>query len=86
MAGKIEKHREIDFEELLRDGPGTLIIESPPCAVGENAVIRKKEDRPEAADHSRSKTHNQRRIDFLRSTAPRGRDQTRLERGHPPTR
>ena len=32
------------------------------------AVIRKKEDRQEAADHSRSKTRNQRWIDFLRST------------------
>ena len=31
-------------------------------------VIRKKEDRSEAAEHSRSKTRNQRRIDFLRST------------------
>ena len=36
--------------------------------VGAPAVIRKKEDRPEAAEHSRSKTRNQRRIDFLRST------------------
>ncbi len=32
------------------------------------AVIRKKEDRLEAAGHSRSKTRNQRWIDFLRST------------------
>ena len=32
------------------------------------AVIRKKEDRPEAFGHSRSKTRNQRWIDFLRST------------------
>ena len=32
-------------------------------------VIRKKEERPEAADHSKSKTRNQRLIDFLRSTA-----------------
>ena len=31
-------------------------------------MIRKKENRPEAADHVRSKTRNQRRIDFLRST------------------
>ena len=31
-------------------------------------VIRKKENRPETADHGRSKTRNQRRIDFLRST------------------
>ena len=31
-------------------------------------VIREKEDRPEAADHSRSKMRNQRWIDFLRST------------------
>ena len=32
-------------------------------------MIRKKEDRLEAADHSRSKTRNQRWIDFLRSTS-----------------
>ena len=32
------------------------------------AVIRKKEDRQEAADHSRSNPRNQRWIDFLRST------------------
>ena len=32
-------------------------------------VIRKKEDRPEAADDGRSKTRNQRYIDSLRSTA-----------------
>ena len=30
-------------------------------------VIRKKEDRPEAADHGRSKTRNQRYIDSLRA-------------------
>ena len=33
-------------------------------------MIRKKEDRLEAADHSRSKTRNQRWIDFLQSTTP----------------
>ena len=32
-------------------------------------VIRKKEDRPEAADYSKSQTRNQRPEDFLRSTA-----------------
>ena len=37
VAGEIEKRREIDFEELLRDGPGTLVIEPPPCIVGEDA-------------------------------------------------
>ena len=31
-------------------------------------VIRKKENRPEAADYGRSNPRNQRRIDFLRST------------------
>ena len=31
-------------------------------------VIRKKENRPEAADYGRSNLRNQRRIDFLRST------------------
>ena len=35
------------------------------------AVIRKKENRPEAADHVKSKTRNQRWIDFLRSTISR---------------
>ena len=34
-------------------------------------VICKKEDRPEAADHARSKTRNQSWIDFLRSTGER---------------
>ena len=32
------------------------------------AVIREKENRPEAADHVRSKTRNQHWIDFLRTT------------------
>ena len=32
------------------------------------AVIRKKENRPEAADYGRSNPRNQRRLDFLRST------------------
>ena len=59
------------------DGLG-LIHDSanrPPCGAGScggaappTAVIRKKEDRQEAADHSRSKARNQRWIDFLRST------------------
>ena len=31
-------------------------------------VLRNKEDWPEAAEHSRSRTRNQRWIDFLRST------------------
>ena len=35
-------------------------------------VIRKKENRPEAADHGRSKTRNQHWIDFLRSTGVAG--------------
>ena len=46
-------------------------IPSPPRPILSNCptlVIRKKEDRSEAAEHSRSKTRNQRRIDFLRST------------------
>ena len=30
--------------------------------------VESSSDRPEAAEHSRSKTRNQRRIDFLRST------------------
>ena len=39
-----------------------------PCLV----VIRKKEDRPEAADRSKSKARNQRWMDFLRSTTGTG--------------
>ena len=49
-------------------------------------VIRKKEDRLEAADHSRSKTRNQRWIDFLRSTSvgrPFGRDFQRQNSRNP---
>ncbi len=37
VAGKIEKRCEIDFEELFRDGAGTLVIEPPPGAIRENA-------------------------------------------------
>ena len=37
MAGEIEKLREIHLKKLLRDRPGTLIVEPPPRAVGENA-------------------------------------------------
>ncbi len=44
------------------------------------AVIRKKEDRQEAADRSRSKTRNQRWIDFLRSTTGPHKYKARLRR------
>ena len=37
MAREIEKSREIHLKKLLRDGTGALIVEPPPCAVGENA-------------------------------------------------
>ena len=37
MAREIEKSREIHLKKLLRDGTGALIIEPPPCTVGENA-------------------------------------------------
>ena len=30
VAGEVEKRREVELEELLRDGPGSLIIEPPP--------------------------------------------------------
>ena len=40
-----------------------------PCAYGEpESPARNITLRPEAADHGTSKTHNQRWIDFLRST------------------
>ena len=39
------------------------------AAFAATAVIRIKEKRPEAADYGRSNLRNQRRIDFLRSTA-----------------
>ena len=49
---------------------------------GYNApVIRKKEDRPEAADHVRSKTRNQHWIDFLRSTRDESTNQRRNHAG-----
>ena len=37
MAREIEKSREIHLKKLLRDGTGALIVEPPPCTVGENA-------------------------------------------------
>ena len=36
VAGKIENRREIDFKELLRDGPGALVIEAPLGTVRKN--------------------------------------------------
>ena len=39
-----------------------------PVLCQNSAVIRKKENRPEAADYGRSNPRNQRRLDFLRST------------------
>ena len=35
-----------------------------------SVVLRKKEDRPEAAEHSRARTRNQRRIDFFLQSTP----------------
>ena len=37
VTREVEDCREIDLEELLGDRPGTLIVEPPPCAVGEKA-------------------------------------------------
>ena len=55
VAGEIEKRREIDFEELLRDGPSTLVIEPPPCTVGEDAPSqltgRQVVHAPKVAEH-----------------------------------
>ena len=45
------------------------LIDRVEACTGET-VIRKKENRPEAADYGRSNPRNQRRIDFLRSTTP----------------
>ena len=68
---------------LARSGPGAaraslmsifaqdLDPGLPPESVASRfwtVVIRNKEDRMEAADHNRSRTRNQRWIDFLRST------------------
>ena len=45
------------------------ISQSGRCCPVMALVIRKKENRLEAADYGRSNLRNQRRIDFLRSTA-----------------
>ena len=55
-----------------RANPGkaeTRVLPNEGAARERRPVIRKKENRPEAADYGRSNPRNQRRIDFLRSTA-----------------
>ena len=47
----------------------TRVLPNEGAARERRPVIRKKENRPEAADYDRSNPRNQRRIDFLRSTA-----------------
>ena len=37
VSREIKKRCEIDFEKLLRNRPGALIVEPPPGAIGENA-------------------------------------------------
>ena len=37
VSREIKERCEIDFEKLLRDRPGALIVEPPPGAIGENA-------------------------------------------------
>ena len=54
-------HRDRDYGET-EDEVGVPVL----CQ--NSAVIRKKENRPEAADYGRSNPRNQRRLDFLRST------------------
>ena len=56
---------ELAMELLPQIGEALLVTAEP-------VVIRKKEDRREAANHGRSKPCNQRWIDFLRSTGLSG--------------
>ena len=55
VAGEVEKRREVELEELLRDGAGSLIIEPPPGAVGEDAPAQRARrqvvDPPQVAQH-----------------------------------
>ena len=37
VSREIKERCEIGFEELLRNRPGTLIVDPPPGAIGENA-------------------------------------------------
>ena len=59
----------LDFRGTRLPQIGERALTGRPCGRREKRpVIRKKENRPEAADHVRSKTRNQHWIDFLRST------------------
>ena len=55
MFGNVENHREINLEELLRDGPCARVIEAPVRTVGENspAELARREivDPPEVPEH-----------------------------------
>ena len=55
VAGEVEERREVELEELLRDGAGSLIIEPPPGAVGEDAPAQRARgqviDPPQVAQH-----------------------------------
>ena len=57
-----------EFAACRLDGDGNRTIVQ--LRWGLVPVLRKKEDWPEAAERSRSRTRNQRRIDFLRRTKP----------------
>ncbi len=56
-AREVEKYCKIDFEELLRDGAGTLVVKPPARAVGEDAPAqftgRQVVYPPEIAEHLR---------------------------------
>ena len=55
VAGEVEDRREVEFEELLGDGPSPLIIEPPPGAVGQDAPAQRARgqvvDPPQVAQH-----------------------------------
>ena len=70
---KQRKHQKFEFWHRTPSStavwPQARTASSPKrCGGAESPVLRNKEDRPEAAEHSRSRTRNQRWIDFLRST------------------
>ena len=55
VAGEIENGREVDFEELLGDGPGSLIVQPPARAVRQDAPAKLSGGQvvhtPEIAEH-----------------------------------
>ena len=40
VAGEVEDGRKVNLEELLRDGPGALVVEPPARAIGEDAPAK----------------------------------------------